>query len=71
MDKPKGNLDFVLMSLTYRIRDCFSPRAGILSKIGIKPGFTVLAYGCGPGSYSDWVDRQRAVQALRKDQENV
>lgn len=51
MDKPKTNLDFRLMSLTYKIRDFFSPRINILRDVGIKPGFIVLDYGCGPGSY--------------------
>ena len=51
MDKPKSNLDFRLMALTYRFRDFFSPRMNILKEVGIKPGFTILDYGCGPGSY--------------------
>ena len=51
MDKPKSNFDFKLMSLTYKFRDFFLPRMNILKEVGIKPGFTVLDYGCGPGSY--------------------
>lgn len=51
MDKPKSNLDFKLMSLTYKVRDLFFPRRNILKEVGIKPGFHVLDYGCGPGSY--------------------
>jgi ubiquinone/menaquinone biosynthesis C-methylase UbiE len=51
MDKPKSDLDFKLMSLTYKIRDLFFPRRNILKEAGIKPGFHVLDYGCGPGSY--------------------
>jgi ubiquinone/menaquinone biosynthesis C-methylase UbiE len=51
MDKPKSDLDFKLMSLTYKIRDLFFPRRNILKEVGIKPGFHVLDYGCGPGSY--------------------
>ena len=51
MDKPKSNLDFLLMSLTYRVRDFIFPRINILKEVGIKPGSTVLDYGCGPGSY--------------------
>jgi ubiquinone/menaquinone biosynthesis C-methylase UbiE len=51
MDKPKSGLDFKLMSLTYKIRDLFFPRRNILKEVGIKPGFHVLDYGCGPGSY--------------------
>jgi ubiquinone/menaquinone biosynthesis C-methylase UbiE len=51
MDKSKSGLDFKLMSLTYKIRDLFFPRSNVLKEVGIKPGFHVLDYGCGPGSY--------------------
>ena len=51
MDKTKSNVDFRFMALTYRFRDFFSPRMNILKEVGIKSGFTVLDYGCGPGSY--------------------
>jgi len=51
MDKPKSNLDFRFMSLTYKFRDFFLPRNNILKEVGIKSGFIVLDYGCGPGSY--------------------
>jgi ubiquinone/menaquinone biosynthesis C-methylase UbiE len=49
--RPKSNLDFRLMSLTYKFRDFIRPRMSILEDVGIKPGFHVLDYGCGPGSY--------------------
>ena len=51
MDKPKSNFDFRFMSLGYKFRDFFSPRRDTLKEAGIKPGFHVLDYGCGPGSY--------------------
>ena len=51
MDKPMSNFDFKFMSLGYRFRDFFLPRKNILKEVGIKPGFYVLDYGCGPGSY--------------------
>lgn len=51
MDKPKSDLDFRLMSLTYKVRDFFSPRINVLKEVGIKRGFRVLDYGCGSGSY--------------------
>ena len=51
MDKPKSNLDFKLMSLQYKFRDFLLPRRKVLEEVGIKPGFHVLDYGCGPGSY--------------------
>ena len=49
--KPKSNLDFSLMSLTYKFRDFCLPRMDILKEVGIEAGFHVLDYGCGPGSY--------------------
>jgi len=51
VDKPEPNLHFRLMSLCYRFRDFFLPRMNILQEAGIEPGFHVLDYGCGPGSY--------------------
>ena len=49
--KPKSNLDFRLMSLTYKFRDFRLPRINILKEVGIETGFHVLDYGCGPGGY--------------------
>ena len=49
--KPKSNLDFRLMSLTYKFRDFLLPPMSILKEVGIKSGFHVLDFGCGPGSY--------------------
>ncbi|MFH2011622.1 MAG: class I SAM-dependent methyltransferase [Pseudomonadota bacterium] len=51
MDEPKSNMDFKLMTLTYKFRDFLWPRMDILQEVGIMPGFRVLDYGCGPGSY--------------------
>jgi len=51
MDKPESNFNFKAMSFTYKFRDFFMPRMNILREVGIKPGFHVLDYGCGPGSY--------------------
>jgi ubiquinone/menaquinone biosynthesis C-methylase UbiE len=51
MDKPMSNFDFKFMSVGYKFRDFFLPRKNILKAVGIKPGFQVLDYGCGPGSY--------------------
>ncbi len=39
------------MSLGYKFRDFFLPRKNILKEVGIKPGFHVLDYGCGPEGY--------------------
>src|SRR4030042_5857073 len=49
--KPQSNLDFRLMSLTYKFRDFRLPRMNILKEAGIETGFHVLDYGCGPGGY--------------------
>ncbi len=49
--RPGPGLDFGLLSLTYKFRDLRLPRVNILKEVGIKPGFQVLDYGCGPGSY--------------------
>lgn len=43
---------FMLMSLAFKIRDRFNPPKKILDETGIRPGFHVLDYGCGPGSFS-------------------
>jgi len=51
MDKPEPNFHFKAMSFTYKFRDFFLPRKNILKEVRVKPGFSVLDYGCGPGSY--------------------
>ena len=51
MGKPKSNIDFLLMSFIFKLRDFFLPRVHILEEAGIRPGFHVLDYGCGPGGY--------------------
>ena len=51
MDKPMSDSHFKLMSFSYKFRDFFLPRMNVLKEAGIKPGFHVLDYGCGPGGY--------------------
>ena len=51
MNKPMSNFHFKFMSFGYRFRDFFLPRKNVLKEVGIKPGFHVLDYGCGPGGY--------------------
>ena len=51
MHKTESNLGFRLMALAFKLRDLLRPRIGILKEAGIKPGYHVLDYGCGPGSY--------------------
>ena len=45
------NLSFKVMALLFKLRDLLLSRDKVLSEVGIRPGFTVLDYGCGPGSY--------------------
>ena len=52
MDKPIPDIMFKGMSFFFKIRDFISPRKDVLEEVGIKPGFHVLDFGCGPGSYS-------------------
>jgi len=68
MDKPVSNFHFKLMSFCFKFRDFFLPRMNILKEVGIKPGFHVLDYGCGPGSYviplAELVGKSGKVYAL-------
>ena len=52
MDKPMTDFSFRFMSLLFKVRDCLRPRRDILMEAGIRQGFNVLDYGCGPGSYT-------------------
>lgn len=52
MDKPTSSIVFNLMSFSFKLRDFLLPRENILREAGIEPGFFVLDYGCGPGSYT-------------------
>jgi len=51
MDKTMSNFHFKFMSFGYKFRDFFLPRKNILKEVGIKTGFRILEYGCGPGGY--------------------
>ena len=68
MDKPVSNFHFKFMSFGYKFRDFFLPPKNILKEVGIKPGFHVLDYGCGPGSYTiaaaELVGRSGKIYAL-------
>jgi len=46
-----SNIWFRLMALEFKIRDYRRPRQEIVSEVGLKAGFQVLDYGCGPGGY--------------------
>ncbi len=39
------------MALTFKLRDFLRPRKDVVKEVGIREGFHVLDYGCGPGSY--------------------
>lgn len=52
MHNSMNNIAFKLMAFGFSFRDLLLPRRDVLNEIGIKPGFYVLDYGCGPGSYS-------------------
>ena len=52
MDRPMTDLSFRFMSLLFKLRDYLKPRCDILMEAGIRQGFNVLDYGCGPGSYT-------------------
>lgn len=51
MYRPVSNFHFKLMALTFKLRDFLLPPKNILEEADIAPGFHVLDYGCGPGSY--------------------
>ena len=51
MGKRQPDWDFRMMALTFKVRDLVAPRMRVLQEAGIRPGFHVLDYGCGPGSY--------------------
>jgi ubiquinone/menaquinone biosynthesis C-methylase UbiE len=46
-----STFSFKTMAFTFKIRDFFKPRKNAVKEVGIKEGFRVLDYGCGPGSY--------------------
>lgn len=48
----KSNLGFRMMCTAMNWRNKKNPPQEILRKAGIKPGFKVLDFGCGPGGHS-------------------
>ena len=40
-----------MMALEFKIRDSVKPRRDIINEVGLKEGFHVLDFGCGPGGY--------------------
>jgi ubiquinone/menaquinone biosynthesis C-methylase UbiE len=51
MNKPPNGLGFRLMKLGFKFRDIIKPRKNVVKEAGIKPGSSVLDFGCGPGGY--------------------
>ncbi|WXG41935.1 MAG: class I SAM-dependent methyltransferase [Candidatus Freyarchaeum deiterrae] len=68
MGESTPNLGFKLMALMFKVRDSIAPRKNILKEVGIKPGFHLLDYGCGPGGYittaADLVGKSGKIYAL-------
>lgn len=52
MAEPVSGLHFQLMALAIRLRDVVLPPGRVLAEVGLQPGWHVLDYGCGPGSYT-------------------
>ncbi|NLI98402.1 class I SAM-dependent methyltransferase [bacterium] len=51
-DKPMSDIAFRIMCASLVSRNRKNPPEEILAEAGIKKGFKVLDFGCGPGSYS-------------------
>lgn len=45
------DISFRLMSFVFTLRDILFPVGKRLERFGIKKGFSVIDFGCGPGSY--------------------
>lgn len=63
-----SSVGFRVMAFTFRIRDFFRPRKDVLREVGVREGFHVLDFGCGPGSYvktvAELVGRSGKIYAL-------
>ena len=51
VSRPMSDAHFRMMAFSMRLRNVFRPRRIVLEEAHILPGFRVLDYGCGPGSY--------------------
>ncbi len=52
MSLVKSRFFYYFMSVAFKIRDTLIPREKILAEVNIKPGYSILDFGCGPGSYT-------------------
>jgi ubiquinone/menaquinone biosynthesis C-methylase UbiE len=50
-EKPRSDFSFKFMAAMFKFRDLFRPRKNVVKEAGIKPGNSVLDFGCGPGGY--------------------
>ena len=50
-DRPMPDIFFKGMSAMFKVRDLIKPPRVLMDEVAVKPGDTVLDYGCGPGSY--------------------
>lgn len=48
----KSRLFFYFMAVAFKIRDTLKSRKKVLEEVNIKPGYVILDFGCGPGSYT-------------------
>jgi ubiquinone/menaquinone biosynthesis C-methylase UbiE len=48
----EANYRYELMCFFYKVRDSFSSPMNMLKEVDINPGYNILDFGCGPGSYS-------------------
>ena len=46
-----SDFGFRAMAFMFKVRDFFRPREDIVEEVGLREGFRVLDYGCGPGGY--------------------
>ncbi|MGD0977923.1 MAG: class I SAM-dependent methyltransferase [Candidatus Bathyarchaeia archaeon] len=63
-----SDFGFSAMAFMFKVRDFFRPREDIVEEVGLKEGFHVLDYGCGPGGYvkpvADLVGESGRIYAL-------
>ncbi len=45
------DFSYRIMAWTFQVADFFFPKHNRLAEFGIRPGFVVVDYGCGPGRY--------------------
>jgi ubiquinone/menaquinone biosynthesis C-methylase UbiE len=62
------DIAFSFMAFGFKLRDMFFPVDQFVTTLGIQQGFTLIDYGCGPGSYinktSELVGTEGTVYAV-------